>query len=41
MITKIVCAFVGAIIMLVAVMVIACCKLSGDISKRVEKWSDE
>ena len=30
MITKIVCAFIGAVIMLVAIMVIACCKINGD-----------
>ena len=37
MITKIVCASIGAVIMLVAIMVIACCKISGGIARAVEK----
>ena len=41
MITKIVCAFVGAVIMLVAVMVIACCKISGGIAREVDRWSND
>lgn len=41
MITKIICASIGAAIMLVAIMVIACCKLSGDIARKAERWNDD
>lgn len=38
MITKIVCALIGAVIMLVAIMVTACCKVGSDANKRMEEW---
>ena len=41
MITKIVCASIGAVIMLDVVMVIACCKITDVIAREVDRWSND
>ena len=41
MMVKIICLGLGFIMGAVAVMVYACCKISSDIARKEEKWSDD